>query len=77
MTNTYTDISLVAIATDPDGDSLDYHWEAVGGTLSGGFSRRATWGADEVGSYDIRVTVEDDHGLTDRDTITVVVSGEN
>ena len=65
--------SITCTATDPDGDSLIYHWSADDGILIGGDSI-VTWIApDLTGYYFIRCQVSDNRGGEDVDSIGILV----
>jgi uncharacterized protein (TIGR03382 family) len=74
--------SLVATASDADGDALTYSWTQVSGipvTLSDANSATATFATGEVPSdrsLTFRVTVRDGHATTTRD-VTVTVRNVN
>ncbi|MFC1904212.1 Ig-like domain-containing protein [Chloroflexota bacterium] len=64
-------------ASDPDGDSLTYHWSATGGTIYGGGSS-VTWVAPDVtGTYTITVTVKDKRGAEALRQLTLDVRSNN
>ncbi len=68
--------NIECIASDENGDSLDYTWSATAGTISGTGST-ATWMApDTLGTYAITVKVTDGRGgeITGQRTMYVSVS---
>ncbi|MCK4660367.1 MAG: hypothetical protein KAV82_12665 [Phycisphaerae bacterium] len=63
-----------ANSSDSDGDPLTYHWEQTGGptvTLEGGNTMVATFMANEEGTYDFSLTVNDDRRGSDTDTVRI------
>lgn len=60
-------------SSDPDGDNLTYDWDFGDGATATGEVVNHTY--DTEGTYNATVTVTDEHGATDTDTI--VVSVEN
>ena len=66
--------TIECIASDPDGDKLDYVWSVDGGSISGE-GRIATWVAPNTfGTYTVTVTVTDGRGGQAIETIDIVVS---
>jgi len=59
---------------DPDGTIVNYHWDFGDGTETDGFAPTHTY--TEPGSYEVTLTVTDDQGATDSDTVTVVATSE-
>lgn len=55
-------VKLQVFASDPDGDKLSYDWVAEKGSISGTGSKIFWTAPDEVGFYEITVTVFDTHG---------------
>ncbi len=68
-----TDITFDASgSTDPDGTIVQYTWNLGNGIIKN--EKIFTYAYSSTGSYNISVTVEDSHGLTDSDTTTVTIS---
>jgi len=66
-----TDVRCVA--SDPDGDELEYIWTATGGEISGE-GALITWTApSECKNYDITVTVADGRGGEVSEEVTIMV----
>ncbi|MFC2049979.1 Ig-like domain-containing protein [Chloroflexota bacterium] len=66
--------TVKCIATDPDGDVLDYSWSASGGDISGD-GDTATWVApDKAGNFYISVILSDGKGGETTDKVMVTVS---
>lgn len=54
---------ISAAASDPDGDTLTYQWNATGGTINNASTNPIDWTApDSDGSYTLEVTVSDGKG---------------
>jgi hypothetical protein len=69
-----TSLQLVAEASDPDGDGVEYSWRAAKGSFVGGAAAAVTWSPPaEPGSFPLTVTVTDGRGGAASDSITVVV----
>jgi hypothetical protein len=67
-------MTVKCIATDPDGDVLDYSWSASGGDISGD-GDTATWVApDKAGNFYISVILSDGKGGETTDKVMVTVS---
>ena len=63
-----------AAASDPDGDSLSYHWSVSGGSLANPNANPTWWTMPNTpGNYGITVTVDDGNGGQDQKTETVEV----
>ena len=66
--------SVTCTATDPDGDTLTYSWQASLGTISGSGSS-VTWDAPMTeGIYSIQCDVEDGRGGNDHQSTSVEVA---
>jgi len=66
-------ITVSCNASDLDGHELHYEWTATGGHISGTGSE-VTWTApEEPGQHSITVTVDDGHGGSDTETLSVNV----
>jgi hypothetical protein len=64
---------IVCNASDRDGDALSYNWSATGGNISG-IGAAVNWTAPEdVGSYNVTVTVTDGRGGEAVDDVTIEV----
>ena len=73
-------VTLNGSGYDPDGDFLDYYWSCNGGYLSNRYAAQPTFKAPSVSSdkyYTCRLTVTDDEGLTDSDSLRVLVRKRN
>jgi hypothetical protein len=68
--------TLTCIANDPDGDPLQYKWEAQDGTLSGS-GNVVTWisPSTKAADYSIFVTVSDGKGAETKQELVVPVAG--
>ena len=66
--------NISCVATDPDGDTLSYAWDAQSGTITGS-GDTITWQAPgTAGTYTINVTVNDGTGrVADGSTVVSVV----
>lgn len=66
--------TLTASATDPDGDSLTYQWNATEGTFSDANAARTVWTAPlQPAAVTATITVEDGRGGRATDTVDLVV----
>ncbi|MCX6001127.1 MAG: hypothetical protein NTY79_01115 [Chloroflexi bacterium] len=66
--------TLTCVASDQDGDPVDYIWEARDGTLSG-FGNRVSWTSpSKGGDYSIFVLARDGKGAETRQEIVVPVA---
>jgi len=64
---------ITCVASDPDGDTLTYTWEATGGTITG-TENIATWEAPSVGGeFVISVSVNDGKGGVTESSCRIVV----
>ncbi|MBZ9572980.1 DUF11 domain-containing protein [Patescibacteria group bacterium] len=69
-------ITLDGSGSDPDGDPITYSWSCTGGYLSNRYTARPTFDAPSVSydrTYTCTLTVTDDKGLTDSDSMRVRV----
>ena len=66
-----TTITFSASATDPDGDSLTYHWDNGLGD-----GKTVSTNSLSVGTHKITVTVDDSHGHTVQKSTTVEVTAK-
>ena len=65
---------ITAVATDPDGDVLVYHWTAPAGTLADANQAQTTWTApQEEGSVAITAVADDGRGGTASDYVRIVI----
>jgi len=66
--------TVTADAQDPDGDVLTYRWTAPTGTLQQPADRQTIWTAPmQEGPVPVTVTVNDGHGGTASDSVTIQV----
>jgi len=66
--------TLTCIASDQDGDVVQYNWEARDGTLSG-IGNKVSWTApNKSGNYGVTVVVSDGKGAETRQEIMIAVS---
>jgi Bacterial Ig domain len=65
-------VPVIADASDPDGDVLDYRWSARAGTFADPASRETVFTCPEaLETVSVTVTVTDSHGAAASDTVTV------
>ncbi len=72
-------VILAGSGSDPDGDPITYYWSCTGGSLSNRYTVRPTFNAPSVSynrTYTCTLTVTDDGGLSDSDSMTVTVRDE-
>ena len=75
-TNPGMPVTVLANATDPDGDALQYTWTATGGRLSSTVGQAVTWTPpDQAGGYSVAVTALDGRGGTASGAARVDVRG--
>ncbi len=68
--------TITTVASDVDGDSLNYIYTATGGDITG-TGNRVTWTAPpETGSYNITVVVDDGILASEPESVTVIVETE-
>jgi hypothetical protein len=66
--------TLTCIASDQDGDAVQYKWEARDGTLSG-VGNKVSWTApNKSGNYSVNVVVSDGKGAETRQEIVIPVA---
>ena len=67
-------LQVTCIASDPDGDEMNYEWAATAGDISG-TGAVVNWTApQEVGTYEITVVVRDGHGWEDTRSVSLSVA---
>jgi PKD domain len=67
-------LQLLAEASDPDGDRLDYAWRGIAGSFADAATAAATWiSPARPGAFPVAVTVSDGRGGAASDSITVNV----
>ena len=66
--------TLTCVASDQDGDPVQYKWEARDGTLSGEGNRVSWTSPSKGGNYSVFVTVSDGKGAETRQEIVVPVA---
>lgn len=67
-------VPIDCVAYDPDGDKLEYSWEATGGEISADGSFAVWTAPEEYDTYYITVTVTDGRGGTAEDQIHIRVA---
>lgn len=66
-------IEVRCIASDPDGDTISYEWSTTGGKFAGS-GETVSWVAPEnLGNYQIKVTVKDGRGGSSVASLTISV----
>jgi hypothetical protein len=71
-------VNVQGIASDPNGDSLNYKWTATGGSFVESGRGNNTWRApNDFGDYDIKLTVDDGKGGTAEATVKIMVSANH
>lgn len=69
------DVLLYVEASDPDGDPLEYQWNAPSGVFTSATSAATTWTAPLIaGLYAIEVSVSDDRGASTGLTLQISVT---
>ena len=66
-------VSFTGTSSDPDGDSLSYHWDFKDGKTSNQKSPSHTF---QAGTYAVKFTATDPDGLSDSDTVVITVYGD-
>jgi len=70
-------VSVIAVYSDIDGDSLITSWKASGGLLTTVNTGSATWKAPNTsGEYAIIFSVDDRKGGTDKDSVVITISNQ-
>lgn len=69
-------VRISATAVDDDGDTIAYRWTCDQGSISGQGSSVVWTAPDRIGTYAIRLAVDDGRGSTDSDSVSVRVSSE-
>jgi hypothetical protein len=66
-------VEIQCVASDPNGDKLNFTWSATGGNFNGA-GQTVTWQAPkQYGTYEITATVDDGKGASSKSTITLSV----
>jgi outer membrane protein OmpA-like peptidoglycan-associated protein len=66
---------VIAVGNDPDGDPLQYRWQAAAGNVERATDARSPWVApNQPGAVPITVTVDDGRGGKASDTVTIQVT---
>lgn len=61
-------------SSDPDGDTLQYHWDFGDGTSDSGVSTTHTYGEAQTGrTVTVVLTVTDEHGVSDSSDTNIVL----
>jgi PKD repeat protein len=68
-------VSFTADASDPDGEVVEYAWRVDGEVV--GREPTLEYAFEAAGEYVVGLTVMDDDGATDTDTVRVTVESEN
>ncbi|MNR94121.1 PKD domain protein [compost metagenome] len=64
-------------ASDPNGKSLEYRWNATGGVISANVGQSISWTPpSEPNTYPVQVTVTNSDGLTSSGTLNVIVKAD-
>ena len=70
------EVSLDATnSSDPDGEIISYNWDFGDGSTGSGATKNHTY--DNPGDYSVELTVTDDAGATDIETVTISVTSSN
>lgn len=71
-------VNIQSVASDPNGDVLNFKWTATGGSFVDSGQANTTWRAPkELGSYVIKLTVDDGKGGTAEQTVTIAVGSNH
>jgi hypothetical protein len=71
-------IEIRCVASDPDGDTISYEWSTTGGKFSGAGDVVSWVAPEQLGSYDVKVTVRDSKGSSSVASVTIrVVSNQD
>jgi PGF-CTERM protein len=65
--------TISVVASDPDGDDLTYHYDPVGGTISGEGSSVIWQAPESSGDYSISIWVSDGEKNSDRDVVSLTI----
>jgi glucose/arabinose dehydrogenase len=77
VSNPYTVAFSSAGSTDPNGGALTYLWEFGDGTTATAANPTHTYTATGIQIFTVKLTVTNPQGLTDSETIDVVVGGRS
>ena len=70
--------TLTAVASDPDGDTLSYSWDATGGSFSSTTGQTVNWTApDSPGTIGITLSISDGRNPTVSHSVSITVTIPN